>query len=392
MFFAIIITTLIALQVLCAFGVIKLFKERPFLKLFLLGFIFKGFILFILAMMFHGSVPVWLGFLLAEAGFDWLLSLPLLFLIVYLVVLLTWFKVLPHKHKHKAFYVGVLMGLLLLVYGRHNYYRINVLEYDMMLSKLNGLSLDAELHPQLEDGDIKIVAVSDLHLGNYITKGNLSRFVDSINAQKPEVLLFVGDIIDRDITPLMEQNMVEEFARLQPPLGKYLIEGNHEGYGDETESEVTAYYREAGFTVLKDSVVLVDSLFYLLGRVDRGKGSARKSIETIMESCFPRINDSIPLLVMDHRPATFTEWRERKKEKYTPLLVISGHTHNGQIFPLTGIVKKIYPHYHGHFLEGDTHFITTSGLGLWGPKFRLGTNSEIVEIDLHYNNIKNRLR
>ncbi len=383
MLFIFIISILVSLEVLSAIGAVKIFREKPFLKLFLLGFIFIGFIIFILAMFFYSTLPVWLGYILCEVGFDWLISMPLLFIIIYTVLLLSGLRILPVKYKVRAFYTGVFIALLLLVYGRYEYYNIKVVKYDIFFgTKDAGRGSDRK--KPVKDGSVKIVAVSDLHLGNYITKSDLSRFTGYINAVNPDVVFFAGDIIDRDITPLIEQNMAEEFARIQPSLGKYLIAGNHEGYGNSNDAEVDSYYRKAGFTVLRDSVVLVDSLFYLIGRDDRNTGKERMTTDEIIDKYISDFDNSIPVIILDHRPMTFEEQREKKAEKYTPLMVLSGHTHNGQVFPFNAIVKNMYPHYYGRFREGYTHYITTSGLGLWGPKFRLGTQSEIIEIDLHY--------
>lgn len=373
MLFVILLASLIALQVVSAVCAIKLFKNKPVLRFMVPGFIFLGFICFIAAMFFSTEAPMWIGYILSEAGFDWLISLPLLFVLLVLISLLSGFGLLAPKYRAKAFYAGILLILLLLAYGRYGFYRITVPEYDITFAENSGLR---------RDDSIKIAAVSDLHLGNYINKGTLKRFVDAMNAQKPDVMFFAGDIIDRDITPLIEQNMAEEFAGLNPRLGKYLIPGNHEGYGNEDAATVDAYYKSAGFTVLRDSVALVDSLFYLVGRSDSRR--TRMSTDAILEKYMPQINDRIPVIVLDHRPATCEEWDARVTDKYPPFLVISGHTHNGQVFPFNKIVKGMYPHYHGHFTEGDTHYITGAGLGLWGPKFRLGTQSEIVGIDLMY--------
>lgn len=373
MFFMIILVSLIAMMVISSVCAVKLFKDRPVLRYVLPGFIFLGFICFIAAMFFSTQAPMRIGYILSEAGFDWLISLPLVFVLLILLSLLSGFGLLAPKYRAKAFYAGILIILGILAYGRCGFYRITVPEYEMTL---------AENRDMGRNDTIRIAAVSDLHLGNYINKGSLKRFADALNARNPDVMFFAGDIIDRDITPLIEQNMAEEFARLNPPLGKYLIPGNHEGYGNEDAATVDVYYKSAGFTVLRDSVALVDSLFYLVGRSD--SPGTRMNTDEILEKYMPKIDESIPVIVLDHRPATFEEWDARGTDKYPPFLVISGHTHNGQIFPFNKIVKRIYPHYHGHFTEGDTHYITGAGLGLWGPKFRLGTHSEIVDIKLHY--------
>lgn len=251
----------------------------------------------------------------------------------------------------------------LLAYGRYNFYSIKTQEY----------LVDAHLP--------KIVMVSDLHLGTYINRGNLARFVDSINARQPQVLLFVGDVIDRELTPIVQQQMETEFLRLKAPLGKYMVFGNHESYGKASKEQVMEYFTKCGITMLQDKAVLIDSLFYLIGRDDRGHTKKERiSTDEIIRNDIPDFDNRLPVIVLSHRPDTFEEWEGRTPLKYKPLLVLSGHTHNGQLFPFNLVVRKLYPHYYGLFTEDSVTYITSSGLGQWGPKFRLGTQSEIVEI------------
>ncbi|MEG1089145.1 MAG: metallophosphoesterase, partial [Bacteroidales bacterium] len=380
MFFTLLFGALLIFVIFSILFVAKIFKEKPVFKLLLISFIVIGLVAFLAAMLFSGKVHKLVAFWLCEIGFDWLVFLPFVFLTTLVIFLFSYFKVFSRSFGIKIFYVMSVIAFLLLAYGRYTFYNINYKMYNLSFLDTVAKSENAKC------GSMKIVAVSDLHLGNYINRDNLKRFVDSINASNPQIVLFVGDIIDNELFPLIRQQMEKEFIKLKAPLGKYIVFGNHESYGSSSKEDVADYYRQCGLTVLRDSAVLVDSLFYLVGRDDKGHGkSVRKSTDYIIKKSIKDYNNNIPIIVLDHCPATFKEWNNREHIEYKPFLVLSGHTHNGQIFPFNKIVKNMYPHYYGQFFEDDVNYITTSGLGQWGPKFRLGTNSEIVVINLLYN-------
>jgi len=123
---------------------------------------------------------------------------------------------------------------------------------------------------------------------------------------------------------------------------------------------------------LRDSVCLVDSSFYLIGRDDR-TNTKRKSLKELVTG----LNVNLPRILMDHQPYHLDE-----AEKNNIDFQISGHTHNGQFFPGNLFVKKIYELGYGYLKKGNSHFYVSSGLGIWGPQYRIGTESELVVIHL----------
>lgn len=224
-----------------------------------------------------------------------------------------------------------------------------------------------------QNKELKIVAVSDLHLGISIDKERLQSYVKLINDQHPDIVLLAGDVSDRSMIPVVRQNMNEELRLIKAPLGVYAINGNHEHYA-ETPNATAEYLKSAGITVLRDEVSMVNSRFYVIGRNDRSNLN-RKELSEIVKG----LDKDLPKILMDHQPFHLEE-----AEKMDIDLQISGHTHNGQFFPGNLVVKKMYELGYGYLKKGNTNYYVSSGLGLWGPQYRIGTESELVVINLKY--------
>jgi len=222
------------------------------------------------------------------------------------------------------------------------------------------------LHP------LKIVMASDLHLGNTINKKHLQRYVAMINAQHPDMVLLAGDIFDNNIMPVVEQNMSEELQNIKAPLGVFAVPGNHEYIGGHVMPKL-AYLQESNITVLKDRVVLVDSVVWIIGRDDRTNVN-RKSISELVTP----LDTSKFLILLDHQPYFLEEAALNHID-----LQLSGHTHDGQFFPITLLVKTMYEKAHGYLKKDNTHYYISSGLGLWGAPFRIGSQSELVVITVN---------
>jgi len=233
------------------------------------------------------------------------------------------------------------------------------------------VTLDLSIDKPLQNKEIKIVAVSDLHLGISIDKKRLKSYVELINAQKPDIVLIAGDVSDHSSNPLIRQNMGEELLAIKAPLGVYAITGNHE-YFSANPGATWEYLRKSGIIVLRDSVVLVANSFYIVGRDDR-TNRERKVLTEIVKG----LDENKPRILLDHQPYYLEEAEQNGID-----LQISGHTHNGQIYPANLIVNKMYELGYGYLKKGKTHYYVSSGLGLWGPEYRIGTQSELVVIKL----------
>ena len=212
---------------------------------------------------------------------------------------------------------------------------------------------------------ITVVLASDLHLGYSNRRPELSRWIDLINAEDPDFVLFGGDIVDIQLRPLLEGDFASEFARIKAPM--YTVLGNHEYISQEEEAE--KFLSAAGITLLRDSVARVGDIT-VIGRDDRSNQN-RKPLSELAHS----LNGFTILL--DHQPFHMEEAEEAGID-----FQFSGHTHRGQVWPLSWVTDAMYEKSWGHHIRGNTRYYISSGLGIWGPKIRIGTRSEYLVLHI----------
>ena len=219
--------------------------------------------------------------------------------------------------------------------------------------------------------DYKVVMASDLHLGYHNPRKELARWVDLINAEQPDFILIAGDIIDGSMRPLMEERVAEEFHRLKAPV--YACLGNHEYYAGSPEAQ--QFYRDAGIRLLSDSCAVIDSCIVVIGRDDR-TNLRRKSVGDLVAAAasqYPALSSRYYTVLLDHQP-----YHLEHAEKAGIDFQLSGHTHRGQIWPVSWVTDAIYECSWGSHQRGSTHYYVSSGIGIWGGKYRIGTQSEYV--------------
>jgi len=229
-------------------------------------------------------------------------------------------------------------------------------------------------------GDIKelsIAVVSDLHMGNIMGRRRVGRIVTTVNELHPDLVLFPGDIVDEDLRPVMKQDLGALLKGINARYGKFAVTGNHEYIGGAEKA--VKYLESEGIRFLRDKAVTVADSFVLIGREDKSSEyfapKRRKSLAQNMEG----VNRSLPLILMDHQPYRL---KEAKKEGID--LQLSGHTHNGQLWPFNWITDLIYEKSWGYVKKGSTNIVVSSGAGTWGPPVRVGSISEIVYIHLTF--------
>ena len=234
---------------------------------------------------------------------------------------------------------------------------------------------DIKTEKNFENGQdgMTIVAVSDIHLGSIIRKRSMKHLSKMIGVEKPDMVLFLGDLVDGSMGPVLRGDLLSYLTL--PPLkyGHYAITGNHEYMGDLHKS--LPYIESKGIRILKDEVITLDNGIQIVGRLDRtaqqGFGTGRATLDSLLKMT---VDDS-PVILLDHQPY------ELKNLAGSPVdLQLSGHTHNGQMWPLNLITRAIFELSYGHRKFGNTDVIVSSGFGLWGPRVRLGTRPEIVVI------------
>ena len=220
---------------------------------------------------------------------------------------------------------------------------------------------------------IRVAAISDIHIGYGTTKERLQRYVRMIQAEKPDLILISGDLIDSNLKPVREQHLEQELNQLQAPLGVFMIPGNHEYISGIGKSR-TFIQQQTSIQWLQDSVVTLANGIQLIGRDDR-HNPRRKSIAQLTDT----LSSNRPLFLLDHQPYQLDESAQANID-----LQFSGHTHNGQVWPLNLITGHLFEVSHGYKQKGNTHIYVSSGLSLWGPPFRIGPRSEMVIFDINF--------
>jgi uncharacterized protein len=224
---------------------------------------------------------------------------------------------------------------------------------------------------------MNIVMASDLHMGVIINRSRVDRIVNMINSLKPDLVLFPGDMVDEDIYPLVKRNVGESINRIESRYGTYAVTGNHEYIGGVEAS--SAYLIDHGVFMLRDKSVKIADSFYIVGREDlaarRFAGYERKDLAEIMAG----IDTSLPVIVMDHQPYQLQEAVDNGVD-----LLLSGHTHRGQLWPFNHVVNAIFELAWGYRRISDTHIYVSNGVGTWGPPVRIGNRPEIVQINLRF--------
>jgi uncharacterized protein len=267
----------------------------------------------------------------------------------------------------RYFFFGVTFVVFALVtYGYFNARKPVIREYALNIPKKAG-----------ELREVSIVLVSDLHLGSILENSHLERIADKVNSLNPDIILMAGDVIDEDLNPVIRKDLGSGLKQLKSRLGVYAVTGNHEYIGGVDLA--VDYLEEHGIRMIRDSAILIANSFYLIGREDRDRqrfsGKPRKDLPAIMTG----VDKAYPMILMDHQPFTLNESLENGVD-----LHLSGHTHNGQIWPLNYLIDAIYEVGWGYVNKSGMHVYVSSGVGTWGPPVRIGTRPEIVNIHLKF--------
>jgi len=303
---------------------------------------------------------------------------------------------------------GIALGitLLVMIFGYWNAGYIHTTHYNVALNKsgpgkeayivnampsaqvvsetLQGVGPVYENH----SGRLRIVLVSDLHIGTTVNRKWLAKIVDAANKAKPDVIVLAGDIFDNNIDTIPNRDAIlDELRRFNATLGVYACQGNHDVdrisfRNDATMDRIQEFLKKADITLLLDEVEYVADSFYLVGRRDArpiGMGQGRKSAADLST----HVDTSKPIIFLDHQPTDFWNIEEAGAD-----LILSGHTHAGQFFPGNIVTSHIYRRtgavHYGYWKGGSAQAVITSGAGVWGPPIRILTRSEVAIVDISF--------
>lgn len=234
------------------------------------------------------------------------------------------------------------------------------------------LEISSEKIPK-EIGKLRIVQISDLHIGLLLKDGRVSEIVEIVKELEPDILVSTGDLVDGKTREL--HKLVELFQQIKPKYGKYAVPGNHEYFaGIDYAMKLT---RDAGFIVLRGAGATISGLINIAGVDD----AAGRNFDRYKEVDEKKLLSSLPrdkyTLFLKHR-SHIAEGSDKLFD-----LQLSGHTHRGQIFPFTLVVGYFFPHLAGlEELPGGGKIYTSRGTGTWGPQMRVLSPPEVTVIDL----------
>jgi hypothetical protein len=219
-----------------------------------------------------------------------------------------------------------------------------------------------------EERHLKIAFSSDFHLRETTSRRFMDRFVERVNAVNPDIILIGGDVLEGNRQGGRGGEFETQFRRLKSTYGVYGVLGNHDVQSVGTD----AFFDRAGIRLLQDTVEKIGNAFYLVGRND-GRWGNRKSIHEIMEDC----DGSLPVIVLEHRPTDLDQVSRSGAD-----ILLAGHTHNGQLFPVNVIAMRQYELSWGYKLKHRTHVFVTSGVQVWGAPVRTAGVSEILVVNV----------
>ena len=298
-------------------------------------------------------MPMWLARCTYDVGNSSIFILLYLTMIFLVLDVLRLLRVVPGAWLHDNFPLSACITcFLFVVFLLGNMHYQNKAREELHLTTTKPL-----LKP------LKLVLLSDLHLGYHNPRKELSRWVDMINAEHPDLVLIAGDIIDMSMRPLVEENMAEEMRRIEAPV--YACLGNHEYYSGEPEAQ--RFYEESQIHLLRDTAEAVSGIT-IIGRDDRTNLQRKDVARLAREADMSRYT-----ILLDHQP-----YHLERTEKAGIDFQFSGHTHYGQAWPVSWITNAVYECAFGSHQRGHTRYYVSSGMGIWGGKFRIGTRSEYV--------------
>lgn len=303
---------------------------------------------------------IWMGLLILF--FSFAICIDIYRLILYLLTLILHTDVSALLLSAKAsFFIPLVYALAAGCYGFSEAKDIQVEHVTIRTSRIPS-----------EGKGLKIVQISDVHVGLIVREDRLRRIAEKVKAESPDIVVSTGDFVDGQINRL--EGFAEIFLPIRPVYGKYAVTGNHEYYAGLDQA--LEFTQRAGFTVLRGEAVEVAGI-YIAGVDDlAGKQLGSFNGKSEKELLSGLDNNKFKIL-LKHRPILSNEG--------TGLfdLQLSGHTHKGQIFPFSLVTKFYYPKHAGFLdLRNGSHLYVSRGSGTWGPPIRFLSPPEVTVIEL----------
>ena len=213
--------------------------------------------------------------------------------------------------------------------------------------------------------NLTIVQISDAHIGSIRGKAFLENIIKKTNNLNPDLVVITGDFFDG--SGRVSSDTIQKLDDIKAPI--YFIMGNHETYTGE--KDIVSELNKTKVKILQNEVAIFKNIQIIGLNYSNSAEYVNKELNIL------KINKSKPSMLLNHEPRGYNYAKEKGIK-----LQLSGHTHGGQIFPFSIIVKAITPKYKGLYSMDNFSLYVSEGVGTWGPPMRLGTNSEITLIHL----------
>ncbi len=267
------------------------------------------------------------------------------FFIILPLIVISYFQILINYHLVIIFFSVQIPAI---IYGYMNSKKL----------KIKRLLIESNLINK----SIKFVFISDVHIGSN-HPSSLKKLVSKINTLDFNFLVIGGDLID---SSAFQINDLYELKKIDKPI--YFVTGNHEYYVQNYKKHLQDL-KSVGIKILENESLLLDGI-NLVGISDNITNKSKiEYVEKLSKK------DLFNLLIV-HKPSIW------KKVSNNANLMLSGHTHNGQIFPFNFVVKLQFPQNYGLYKNVNNFLYVSSGSATWGPKIRIGSNNEIIQIEL----------
>jgi predicted MPP superfamily phosphohydrolase len=238
------------------------------------------------------------------------------------------------------------------------------------------LNYTIDLEKKFAVDSVRIMLVTDLHLGTATNETTLAMIKKTVQEQQPDYLVLGGDIFDESTSDPLLEAAYRTFSELAKELDIIYILGNHE-YIRNGEEVIVENMKRAGVEVLLDDVMFMKEGFYFVGRTDKYQSMMSSDKRASLSQIAKEVDFTYPVILLDHQPV---ELKEAKELGYD--VVLSGHTHAGQFFPMSFFAGFLNERLYGLDKEDNFYTIVSSGTGVWGMAIRNASNSEIVILDI----------
>ena len=260
--------------------------------------------------------------------------------------------------------VGILLTTILMINAYYLAHHVVETDYTVYTTK--------------DVDNFRIVQISDSHLGCTLTGKEFNKYMEDINKLNPDIVVLTGDFVDDDSPYEYMVEASKGLGKLKTKYGVYFIFGNHDkGYGKYrkySNEDIRKELKDNNVTILEDESIEIGENIVLIGRQD-----AEVKDRTPISELTKELDKNKYLIVLNHQPNDYDNEQKAKVD-----LVLSGHTHGGQLFPLGqfGVLLGANDMFKGIKKTDNTTFIVNTGISDWAIKFKTGTITEYTVIDI----------